>query len=87
VACTLLGVSTKLRAGPVDGCAKRKTKKASVVQNQPILTKKTLNRLRFFAKYEGAKAAGWDCVVGLYGADRAEGLRREKSEPMTRVAG
>jgi hypothetical protein len=33
--------------GPIDGCRARKMKKASEVQNQPILTKKTLKRLRF----------------------------------------
>lgn len=39
--------------------------KANVVQNQPILTKKTLKMLRFLAKYEGAEEEGWDCDAAL----------------------
>lgn len=38
----------------------RNMAKASVVQSQPILTKKVLKRLRFCAKYDGASSGGCD---------------------------
>lgn len=43
--------------------------------------------LFFFAKYEGAVLAGWDCNTGLYSEARTSGLRTEKIEPRMRVAG
>lgn len=62
---TLRGVTAKDVEGPVEGCVKRKKKKLMVTQNQPRLTKYTLKTLLFFAKYEGAVSAKWDCVVAL----------------------
>src|SRR5579862_354959 len=47
---TLLGVNMGAAGGPIEGCENRKTRKARDVQNQPILTKRTLKRLRFCAK-------------------------------------
>lgn len=54
---------------------------------QPCLTKNTLNILLFFAKYDGAVFAKWDCVVVLYGDALAAGSRRAKREPTSSVAG
>lgn len=53
----------------------------------PCLTKNWLNTLLFFAKYEGAVLAKCDCVVVLYGAARAAGSSKAKSEPTTRTPG
>ena len=64
-----------------------KTRKARVVQNQPILTKKTLKRFFLRAKYDGASEGGCDCRIAEYGALRACGSRSEKREPRRRVLG
>jgi hypothetical protein len=71
----------------VEGCVKRKKKKLTVTHAQPCFTKNWLKILLFLAKYEGAVLTKCDCVVALYGADRADGSRRAKREPTTRVAG
>jgi hypothetical protein len=58
-----------------------------VIHAQPLFTKNMLNMLSFLAKYDGVVLGGYDCVLGLYVDDLADGSRREKREPMTRVAG
>jgi hypothetical protein len=84
---TRRGVKCRDAGGPVEGCVKRKKKKLTVTHAQPCFTKNWLKILLFLAKYEGAVLTKCDCVVALYGADRADGSRRAKREPTTRVAG
>jgi hypothetical protein len=58
VAWMRLRVIVGRSVGPREGCVKAKRKNAIVVQNQPLLTKKTLKMFLFCAKYDGAEEGG-----------------------------